>query len=361
MPIEKSKISELLKKFNREIDKQYVSNTSDQNLNTLLSFYKELVPDWKSKYNKFNKRINTSKENVFDELLGAQLPRKKYKIDDLKVSEDSRDGKNDREILIDDIMQRGRIVHLSNKIAHEFEHIFRSTLRDYITINEIKLPNQKRDFRNVVSLMKKAYSPSLSEDKKNEAKKELQRLGFREEDFEEGKKLDKCNFEQLILGFANAMKIKDMEIENIHQLVRENRLKEVSYGYKEDSEHKGSLFVMDVSNFGQFSVHVKSIDLIEQLKQSPYQMPIYSLETDLLVDYQSQESKEFYKNAISNTEFDEKLGITDKTLDKEKINRRLVEQIRQLDMPKGKKHELGVRYGLSRKQLKRIEAEGEDR
>lgn len=362
MPINKEKIAEILKRFNNNIDKEYMLNTSDQNLNNLLSFYKELVPDWKKKYNKFNKRINTSEERGFDELLGAQLPPKSYTIDDLKVSANNSEGKNSREILVDDIMQRGRIIHLSNKIAHEFEHIFRATLKEYIRVNEIKIPNYRRNFKNVLSLMRKAYSPTLDEDKKDIAKQELKKFGFRDEDFEEGKNLDECNFDQLILGFSNAMKIKDMEIENVHLLARENKVKEISYGYKEDgTERNGSLFVMDVLNFGQFSVHVKSIDLIEQLKTSPYQMPVYSLETDMLVDHQSKEAREFYDNAISNEEFDEQIGINDKTLDIDKERRRLVEHIKQLDMPKGRKHELGVRYGLGRKQLKRIEAEGEDR
>lgn len=98
-----------------------------------------------------------------------------------------------------------------------------------------------------------------------------------------------------------------------------------------------------------------------QIKESPYQMPIYSFETDLLVDYKSKKAREFYENAINNQEFDERLGINEKTLDKDKERRRLVEHIKQLDMPQGKKHELGVRYGLTRKQLKRIEAKGEDR
>lgn len=362
MAINKEKISGILKRFNNNIDKEYMSNTSDQNLNNLLNFYKELVPDWKKKYNKFNKRINTSEERGFDDLLGAQLPAKVYTIDDLKVKPDNSNGKNSRELLIDDIMQRGRIIHLSNKIAHEFEHLFRATLKEYIRVNKIKIPNQRGNFKNVLGLMRKAYSPTLDEEKKELAKQELKRFGFRDEDFEKNTNLDECNFEQLILGFNNAMKIKDMEIENVHLLARENKIKEISYGYKTDgTERSGSLFVMDILKFGQFSVHVKSLDLIEQLKTSPYQMPIYSMETDLLVDHQSEQAREFYNNAIDNQEFDEQLGITDKTLQKDKERRRLVEQIKQLDMPKGRKHELAVRYGLTRKQLKRIEAEGEDR
>ncbi len=362
MAINKARIAGILKRFNNNIDKEYMLNTSEQNLNNLLSFFRELVPDWKKKYNKFNKRINTSEERGFDELLGAQLPAKRYTIDDLKVTPDNSEGKNSRELLIDDIMQRGRIIHLSNKIAHEFEHIFRATLKEYIRVNEIRIPNNRGNFKNVLALMRKAYSPTLDEDKKDVAKQELKRFGFRDKDFEEGKNLDECNFKELILGFSNAMKIKDMEIENVHLLARENKVKEISYGYKEDGTGRnGSLFVMDVSNFGQFSVHVKSIDLIEQLKTSPYQMPIYSIETDMLVDYQSEQAKEFYNNAIANQEFDDKLGINERTIDKDRERRRLVEHIKQLDMPKGRKHELGVRYGLTRKQLKRIEAEGEDR
>lgn len=362
MSINKARIAGILKRFNNNIDKEYILNTSDQNLNNLLSFYKELVPDWKRKYNKFNKRINTSEEKGFDELLGAQLPSKTYTIENLKVSPDNNEGKNSREILIEDIMQRGRIIHLSNKIAHEFEHIFRAILKEYIRVNKIKIPNYKGNFKNVLGLMRKAYSPTLSEDKKDVAKQELKRFGFRDEDFEEGKNLDECNFEHLVLGFNNAMKIKDMEIENVHLLARENKLNEISYGYKRvGTERYGSLFVMDILNFGQFSVHVKSIDLIEQLKTSPYQMPVYSVETDILVDYQSDEATAFYDSAISNQQFDEQIGINVKTTDKDREHRRLVEHIKQLDMPKGKKHELGVRYGLTRKQLKRLEAEGEDR
>lgn len=360
MQIDKSKIMELSKAYSSFINEEYMLNTPDQNLNNLLDFYKELVPNWKQTYNKFNKRINTSEDKKFDELLGAQLSRN-VSIDSLKISPDSQEGKNSREILIDEIMQRGRIVHLSNKIGHEFEHILKSTLKEYVRTHEIKIPNYKRNFNRVVSLMRKAYSPTLDDSKKEVAKDELKKFGFSDKDFEKGN-LDECNFESLNIGFNNSMKIKDMEIENIHLMIKKNKVKEISYGYKEDTtSKKASLFVMDVANFGQFSVHVKSVDLIEQLKSSPYQMPVYSIETDLLVDHKSEAANEFYKNAISNSEFDEKLGITEKTIDKEKERRRLIEQIRALDMPQGRKHELGVRYGLGRKQLKRIESEGEDR
>ena len=81
----------------------------------------------------------------------------------------------------------------------------------------------------------------------------------------------------------------------------------------------------------------------------------------MLVYYQYEQAKEFYNYAIANQEFDDRLGINERTIDKDRERRRLVEHIKQLDMPKGRKHELGVRYGLTRKQLKRIEAEGEDR
>lgn len=362
MSIDKEKISGLLKTFNSTIDKQYVSNTSDKNLNNLLEFYKEIVPDWKRKYNKFNKRNNTLEDKSFDELLGAQLPPKVYTIDNLKVDESAREGKNQRELLIDDIMQRGRIIHLSNKIAHEFEHFFKSTLKEYMRVNEIPGVNNRRTFNSILGLMRKAYSPSLDDDKKQEAKENLKKFGFKDKDFEKGENLDTCNFEELIVGFNNAMKMKDMEIENVDLLVRENRIKEISYGYKEDNtERHGSLFVMDVLNFGQFSVHIKSRDLIEQLKASPYQMPVYSTRTDLLVDFKSNRAREFYDTAVGNTKLDEQLGITDKTVQKDKERRRLIHHIKTLDMTKGKKHELGVRYGLTRKQLKRIEAEGEDR
>ena len=60
MAINKARIAGILKRFNNNIDKEYMLNTSEQNLNNLLSFFRELVPDWKKKYNKFNKRINTS-------------------------------------------------------------------------------------------------------------------------------------------------------------------------------------------------------------------------------------------------------------------------------------------------------------
>lgn len=358
MQIDKLKVDELLEIFNTKIESEYLYNTSGYNLNSLLEFYKELVPDWKEIYNEFNKRVNTSKEDdSFDELLGAQLSEA-TSIGDFKVNENSKIGKNSRQLLIDDIMQRARVVHLVNKIAHFFERIFKTRLKEYI--NNTETLSGIKNIEQIHALMKKVYSPTLDKSKKNVAIEELKKIGFTDEDFEKGKNLNKYNFTQLIMGFINAMKIKDMEIENIHLLVQQNKIKEISYGYKEDERQgRGALFVIDVFHFGQFSVHIKSTDLIEQLKTSPYQMPVYSIKTDLLVDYKSEQAREFYENAIRNTDADKKLGITDRTIDKER--RRLIEKIRDLDMPKGKKHELAVRFGLGRKQLKKIDAEREGR
>ena len=66
MSINKSKIAGILKRFNENIDKEYMLNTSDINLNNLLSFYKELVPDWKRKYNKFNKSLMIMREEIVE-------------------------------------------------------------------------------------------------------------------------------------------------------------------------------------------------------------------------------------------------------------------------------------------------------
>lgn len=53
-------------------------------------------------------------------------------------------------------MNRGRIIHLSNKIAHQFEYIMDSKLKEYMTRNGIEAAT-KEEFRQIKSLIRKIY------------------------------------------------------------------------------------------------------------------------------------------------------------------------------------------------------------
>lgn len=342
--------SKLLSRFNDIVENRYLLNSSEGNLNELLDFYEELVPDWVQQFNRFNRdlsRRNSTKNQIFDEFLKVQLPEG-YSVKDLKAPE------NKDKNPFKDIMNRGRIIHLSNKIAHQFDYMFRQEISDFLAKNRMR-PSTPEEFDQIIMLMRRVYSPTIPTAKKAFAKEQLLTYGFERDDFEPNSYLNKQNLSGLVRGFSDAMFIKDTEIENVNELVQVHGRRDVSYGVKSD-ERDNALFVMDVQKFGQFSVHIKNPDLIAKIKQK-YEMPIYRRETSVLVDYMSDAAKKFVKDSQEDSSMDRERRIPPKLGYSAKQRRRLVAEINFLDIPAAEKHEIGVKAGLIDSNLKRLETD----
>ncbi|MBR3614340.1 MAG: hypothetical protein IKL55_04085 [Clostridia bacterium] len=348
----RSRTDYLLNKFNDIVENRYLLNSSEDNLNELLDFYEELIPNWVQQFNRFNKNLsrrNSTQVPIFDEFLKVQLPDG-YSVKDLKAPENK--GNNSFK----DIMNRGRIIHLSNKIAHQFDYMFRTEVSDFLKKNQIQ-PSTPEEFEQIVALMRRVYSPSIPTAKKVYAKENLFSYGFEKADFEPNSYLNKQNLSGLVRGFYDAMFIKDTEIENVNELAQIHDRRDVSYGIKSD-DRNNALFVMDVQKFGQFSVHIKNPDLIAKIKQK-YEMPIYRRETSVLVDYVSESAKKFIKDSQEDSSMDDERKIPKKIPYAAKQRRRLVAEINFLDIPAAEKHEIGVKAGLIDSNLKRLETDEE--
>lgn len=252
-----------------------------------------------------------------------------------------------------DIMNRGRIIHLSNKIAHQFEYIMDSRLKEYMTKNGIEAATRE-EFRQIKSLIKKIYREGSKDAVKQKSKEMLkQDYHFTEEDFEKGKNLDTLMFPELIKAYNGGMYIKAMEIGQVDKLAQENNRTDISYGLRRESDHD-ILFVMDISKFGQFSVHVKDPSLVAQIKRI-YEMPIYRTKTAMLVNYLPDKTRQFIQDSIEDDSLDEERNIPENATEPQKRRARLVAEIKELQLPKGAKHDIAVRAGLGTKNLKRID------
>jgi len=354
-----NKIDErVFEEFNK-ICEQYAINNSEDNLNSLLDIYQRLKPNWVWNFNRFNQELlekDSTSSKILDDFLTIQLPEE-YSVKNLKAP------RNEEQDLFIDIMQRGRIIHLSNKIAHHFDYIFDCRLKGYM-IQKTILPNTPEEYREVKKLVRRIYSSTTKEEIKNKAIRILQsKYKFKDSYFEPGEDLDTLKFPELIQAYNDGMYIKDTEIENVNILAQKYSntygKKDISYGLKEE-DNFNTLFVMDVKEFGQFSVHIKDPTLIAQIK-TKYKMPIYRRETSMLVNYMSDKAKEFVEDSKTDDSMDEERGITNGISEVNKQRVRLMEELKYLDLTKSQKHELGVKIGLSRDELKEIDKTAEER
>lgn len=343
--------------FFRELDtfyKDYELRDSEENLNELLNVYQRIQPDWVERFNELHQKLlneNKIKDKTFNDFLVVQLP-KKYTVQNLKVP------KNKNSDPFVDVMQRGRIIHLANKIAHCFERIFDRNLKKYMKENGLDSIS-KNSFEEVKKLVKKVYTPTTKEEVTEEAKTILQeKYGFAKVDFEEGKNLDTLKFPELIKAYDNGMYIKDREMISVNNLVQFYGLEDVSYGVKREGEE--DLFVMDIQGFGQFSVHMVEKDLVSQIK-AKYKMPIYRMETATLVNHMSDDAKEFMQDAKEDDSMDDERDISNSMSELQKQRVRLLEELKFLDLTKAEKHELGVKGGLTRKELQELDDAKEER
>jgi len=256
-------------------------------------------------------------------------------------------------------MNRGRIIHLSNKIAHQFEYIMDSKLKEYMTRNGIEAAT-KEEFRQIKSLIRKIYREGSKDTVKQKAKETLkQDYHFTEEDFEKGRNLDSRNLPELVKVYNDGMYIKALEIENVNRLAHDYDRDDISYGVKKIDEDN-ILFVMDVRGYGQFSVHMKDPNLIAQIK-TKYTMPIYRRKTEMLVNYVSKQAKEFIEESKQDDSMDEERNIPKHASEIRKKRARLLEELKFLDLTKAEKHELGVKGGLNRKELQELDNAEEER
>lgn len=349
----KININDILKDFNKLFD-NYVINSTSYNLNKLLDIYQSLIPDWVEHFNDFNQELrerNPAPNKVFDEFLKVQLP-KEYSVNDLKVSTDKKCYN-----IFDNIMQRGRTIHLSNKIAHHIDYLFDSKIRGYLYKHDI-FPETPEDLKYIKRCIRQYYRPNSAYNVKQFAKRDLvYKFGFNPYDFNEGNELDRKNFPLLIKSYNNAMFIKDTEIENVNRLVIDNGRYDISYGLKEDDEYN-TLFVMDIQRFGQFAVHVKNPDLISKIKVK-YRMPLYRRETNFLVDHLSDKAKEFMEDAKNDASLDKERDIPINSNTSLKQRERLAAEIKFLGLSKAEKHEIAVKGGLIRRNLENIDSDEE--
>jgi len=188
--------------FFRELDvfyKGYELRNSEENLNGLLNVYQRIQPDWVERFNNLHQRLlnkNKIKEKTFNDFVVVQLP-KKYTVQNLKAPKNKN---NDPFV---DVMQRGRIIHLANKIAHCFERIFDSNLKKYLRENGLDSIS-KSSFEEVKKLVKKVYNPTTKEEVIEKAKTILQeKYGFAKMDFEEGVFSDKDFISPSYINLSN--------------------------------------------------------------------------------------------------------------------------------------------------------------
>lgn len=344
----------VLKEFNA-ICENYAIRSSEDNLNSLLDVFQRLKPNWVEQFNDLNQRLlkeNEIEDKVFDDFLTVELP-KGYTVKDLKAPKNKN---NDPFV---DIMQRGRIIHIANKIAHHFEDVFNHRLNEYMIKNSISCETREEEYQ-IRKLVRKVYNPATNKRVKEIAKSDLMMLyGFEEQDFEQEKNLDVLQLPQLIKAYSEGMYIKDTEIENVNKLVHDYDREDISYGVKKSSE-EDTLFVMDVQGFGQFSVHVKDPNLIAQIKNK-YKMPIYKRKTAMLVNHMSEDAKEFIQDCREDDSMDEERNIPKFATEVRKQRARLLEEIKFLDLTKAEKHELAVKGELTKKELEELDFAEEER
>lgn len=338
----------------RKILEEYTIKDSEDNLNDLLEVYQALVPNWVNDFNRLSNDLTArtgTKSKIFQDFLKLQLPRG-YNIQNLKAP------KNEKHDLLVDIMQRGRIIHLSNKIAHQFDYIFETQLRIYMAQNGISTYTPE-EFYEVKRLIRQVYSERTRPQIKERAIATLlQQYHFEKEDFVQGKNLDVLDFRELIQAYNDGMYIKDEEIESVDRLAHNYDKQEVSYGIKR-IDNSNTLFVMDVQGFGQFSVHMKDPSLIAQIKRK-YKMPLYRTETAILVDHMSDTARDFIEEAQADDSMDEERRIPQFVSERKKRRIRLKEEIKYLDLTPAEKHELGVKSGLIRRDLEDIDRDSEE-
>lgn len=338
-----------------DIMEKYAGNVSEDNLNQLLELYERVTPNWVHSFNVLSKDLqeqSNSKSREFSDFFSLQLP-KNYSVKHLKAP------KNKTNDIGKDIMQRGRIIHLSNKLAHQFEYIFDSALKGYMTQNDM-MPQTPEEFYDVKKLVRQMYNPRTNEKIKQRARDILMTTyEFQLDDFEIGKNLDALPLPELIKAYNDAMYIKASEIENVNALAHNYDRQDISYGLKKDDDSK-TLFVMDVQGFGQFSVHVVDPNLIAQIKRK-YKMPLYRKKTAMLVNAVSAKTKEFIQESKEDASMDEERRIPKNVSEARKRRLRLKEEIMFLDLTKAEKHELAVKGGLRKQELEEIDNAEEER
>lgn len=333
----------------------YNIQSSEQNLNRLLDVFQKLKPNWVEKFNELDQRLIDEKEiedETFSNFLSIKLP-KAYTVDRLKAP------KNEKNSALVDIIQRGRIIHLVNKIAHHFEDVFDNRIMEYMIKNNIPCETRE-EFYDVKRQIRQIYNSNTRNRVKEIAQSNLiLSYGFEEKDFARGKNLDALNLPELVRAYNNGMYIKALEIENVNRLVHDYDRDDISYGVKKFDEDN-ILFVMDVRGYGQFSVHMKDPNLIAQIK-TKYTMPIYRRKTAMLVNYVSKQAKEFIEESKQDDSMDEERNIPKHASEIRKQRARLLEELKFLDLTKAEKHELGVKGGLTRKELQELDDSEEER
>ncbi len=122
------KIIEAIDKLNK-VHENYSVNSSKDTLNELLEIYQEINPDWVKEYNRREEeklKYRKTQSSVLDKLILNKLPNN---FDVSKIKSKRKIGKNDEQI---DPIELGRIIHISNKIAHTYESAINNIINEYV-------------------------------------------------------------------------------------------------------------------------------------------------------------------------------------------------------------------------------------
>lgn len=226
------KIIEAIDKLNK-VHENYSVNSSKDTLNELLEIYQEINPDWIKEYNRREEeklKYRKTQSSVLDKLILNKLPNN---FDVSKIKSKRKIGKNDEQI---DPIELGRIIHISNKIAHTYESAINNIINEYVMaesrrgrdfvgyregtrngrIVDIKFEKDLKFIYRISDTEQKEYQEPIDEYKKAEDeinKKKISAKRARTELIKEMEKYEKCGvspseFSEL---FSERRKVRSLE------------------------------------------------------------------------------------------------------------------------------------------------------
>lgn len=250
----------------------------DARFEKLMRLY-DSISDWKKEYKKVEMRkpseVRTplNVENIEDVIDGA---------------------------MYDDILELAISMHVANKIAHECDWAIEDIIENFLSkkVKSNELPETVLEDKNATPIIRKIgriFDPINQGNRKTMEwlRNTLGEYGITSRML---KDLQGCGLEELNKMQRNAFYIKDYEMENAIDLLKDRD--DISYGRfsTKGSEGKEHILVIDLPYYGQFCVHMKTERSISALKNTKYdQMHMYETESVLLMDGISRAAKSFIK------------------------------------------------------------------
>lgn len=250
----------------------------DARFEKLMRLY-DSISDWKKEYKKVEMRkpaaVRTplNVENIEDVIDGA---------------------------MYDDILELALSMHVANKIAHACDWAIEDIIENFLLkkVNSKELPETVLEDENATPIIRKIgriFDPVNQGNPRTMdwLRRTLGEYGITSRMLRD---LEGCGLEELNQMQRNAFYIKDYEMENAIDLLKDRD--DISYGRfstkgPEGKEHR---LVIDLPYYGQFCVHMKTERSISALRNTKYdQMHMYETESVLLVDGISKSAKNFIK------------------------------------------------------------------